>query len=137
MPYLNRFPGAKDAHEFEAIYGDEDKTVICRVCLTKWKRQPNHGKCAGVPVYQNWEDVSPKLVSKTALYRDYKRKLGEGALPVAAVRHDGNSYTPLYLITQGNPNYERKRKSSKPIPEAEERIVQVFDPFGWLEGKSE
>jgi hypothetical protein len=137
MPYLANFPGVKPEHEFEDIFTDDGKTTICRVCLNRWKRKPNHGKCAGVPIYEEWDEVPNGLVSKSAIYRDHKRKLPDNALPVACVRSHENSFTPLYLVEQGNPNYEGKRKSTKAAPEIKSRTKQKFDPFGWLNKDSE
>lgn len=135
MPYLNRFPGAKESHEIEQIFTDDDKNYQCRVCLCTWKRKPTHGKCAGVPVYESWEDVHPELTSATGMYRDHKRKLPDDALPMAAVRQESSSYIPLYLIRQGNPDYKGKRKTTKPSPPPVQKpkLTQTsFDPFGWL-----
>lgn len=136
MPYLNSFPGALEAHDFFPVYRDDEITWRCRRCLCKWKRKPNYGKCAGVPVYDDWDAVPRKLVSATAMYRDHKRKLPDDALPVAAKRSEVANFTPLYLIEQGDPNYKGKRKSTKPapLPPQETKTVQKeFNPFGWLD----
>ncbi len=104
MPmYLNRLPGARDQHEFINIYTDTDQTVACRVCMCTWKSKPHHGKCAGVRVYDSWDDVPKGLVSKTAMERDYKRTLAEGTLPAAVVRSKTNAFTPLYIVVSGKP----------------------------------
>ena len=111
MSYLNKFPGAREAHEFIKLHNDDpDQNWMCRVCRCTWKRKPGHGRCAGVPIYDEWSDVPTGLVSKTAIYRDHKRKLPEDALPVAAKRTEMSSFTPLYFIQQGDPDYPGKRK---------------------------
>lgn len=140
MPYLNKFPGAKAEHEFFPVHRGDGITWRCRRCLCKWQRKPNHGKCAGVPVYDDWEHVPSKLVSATAMYRDHKRKLPDDALPVAAKRSEVSNFIPLYLIEQGDPDYPGKRKSTKasPIPAQEPKKNQTsFDPFGFIEAPKE
>lgn len=140
MPFLNRFPGAKPEHEIYELFNDNpDKNFACRVCGCTWQRKPNHGKCTGVHVYEKWADVPKSLYSATAIYRDHKRKLPEGVLPIAAVRHESSSFTPLYSLEQGDPNYKGKKKKTKAKtssaaapdvqPETEPKKPGAFD---WL-----
>jgi hypothetical protein len=141
MPYLNNFPGAREAHEIYELF---DNTLgyrfACRVCGCKWQRKPNHGKCAGVPIYNNWKDVPKSLYSETALYRDHKRKLPEGTLPIAAKRTEMSSFTPLYSLEQADPDWKTAKKKTKragkaeaPAPVSKETKRPEFKPFAFLD----
>lgn len=147
MPYLNKFPGAKESHEIYEVFGDTGKHQIrfaCRVCGARWQRKPNHGKCAGVTIYDEWEKVPKGLYSETALYRDHKRKLPEGTLPLAAKRFEMASFTPLYSLEQANPDYKgKKAKTKSTMTKVEKKIAEEkqpetkeakkFSPFGWID----
>lgn len=145
MPFLNRFPGAKPEHEIYELFNDNpDKNFACRVCGCMWQRKPTHGKCPGVRVYEKWADVPVGLYSATAIYRDHKRKLPEDTLPVAAVRHESSSFTPLYSLEQGDPHYKGKKKPTKPKADAvskpmsqPENKPQKPGPFDWLQKPKE
>jgi hypothetical protein len=143
--FLNKFPGAKEAHEIYPLFNDNSKkNFACRVCGCTWERKPSHGKCAGVKIYDEWSDVPKGLYSETALYRDHKRKLPDGTLPLAAKRFEMSSFTPLYSLEQADPDYKGKRAKSKAkvTPKAEgkkkEEIAETPaskkpSPFAWLD----
>ena len=139
MPFLNRFPGAKPEHEIYQLFNnDPHKNFACRVCGLRWQRKPNHSKCPGVRVYEKWADVPEGLVSATAMYREHKRKLPDDVLPIAAVRHESSSFTPLYSLEMGNPNYKGKQKNTKAkqsavaAPKSESDESPKPGPFDWL-----
>lgn len=141
MPYLNNFPGVREAHEFYEVFGLPYR-YVCRICNCKWDRKPAHGKCAGVPIYKEWKDVPSGLFSETALYRDHKRKLPEGAVPVAAKRTEMSSFTPLYRLEQADPDWKTKKKESKAKASENPKAVAAapasasksnFKPFAFLD----
>lgn len=141
MPFLNRFPGARPEHEIYKLFNDNpNKNFACRVCGCTWQRKPNHGKCTGVKVYEKWSDVPSGLFSATAIYRDHKRKLPDDVLPIAAVRHESSSFTPIYSLEQGDPNYKGKKKKpvtkSAVVPassEPQNEVPKKPGPFDWLQ----
>lgn len=110
MTYLRDLPGSKEEHEFVEIHTDDEKTIACRICMATWKRKPNRGRCAGVRIYDEWADVPKGLVSKTAMYRDHKRKLIGDPLPFAVKRTETNNFVPLYPIVAGRPVITRKTR---------------------------
>lgn len=140
MPFLSEnFPGAKPEHEFYQLFNDNpDKNFACRVCGCTWKRKPYHGMCAGTRVYEKWADVPKGLYSETAMFRDQKRKLPVGVLPIAVVRHESSSFTPLYSLEQGDPNYKGKKKKSAAKANTTSTVVDSVDEpkkpgaFDWL-----
>jgi hypothetical protein len=90
-----------------------------------------------------WKDVPKGLYIETALYREQKRKLPEGALPLEAKRTEMNTFTPLYALEQAEPNYkgQKAKTKAKVTPKTEEDKAQEkklqeakkHSPFGWIE----
>jgi hypothetical protein len=144
MPYPSNFPYARESHEIYQLFNDDPKlNFACRNCGSKWQRKPQHGACVGVPIYNEWKDVPKGLYSETALYRDHKRKLPEGAFPLAAKRTEMNTFTPLYALEQADSDYKGKKAKTKAkrTPKTEEEKAQEKkgeelkknSPFAWLD----
>lgn len=131
------FPTAIE-HDYSEM--DKHGYFVCQICGHRVK-QIAGGTCPGVTVYHKWDDVPPRLATKTTIQKVHKKKLRKGQFPHGAkVKYDrkGNTnghFYPLYAISQAVDKNPPTKAQTEALAKAQHMAERVPIPCSSCGGK--